>query len=86
MISHVPVMKQSIVKGPPTVNHCRKISIGFNAQCPKKDRAAERWTYLCVVNLAGTKQRIHGIISWKKETGEIDEEGAGDVEEHKEEI
>jgi hypothetical protein len=47
-----------------------------------------RWslTYLSVINLAGTEERIKGIVSWYEEAGKVDQEGTGDVEEDQEEV
>jgi hypothetical protein len=43
-------------------------------------------TYLCIINLARTEQRIEGIISGDEETSKVDKERAGDVEEYQEEV
>jgi len=43
-------------------------------------------TYLSVINLAGTEERIEGIVSWYEEAGKVDKKGTGDVEEDQEEV
>ena len=43
-------------------------------------------TYLCIIDLAGTEKRIERIISWDQETGEVDKEGAGDIEKDEKEV
>lgn len=46
----------------------------------------DRWTYLCIIDLAGTKERIERIVSGKQEAGKVDEKGACNVEKDEEEV
>lgn len=43
-------------------------------------------TYLRVINLAGTEERIERVIPRQYETSKVDEKLAGDVKENQEEV
>jgi hypothetical protein len=43
-------------------------------------------TYLGIINLAGTEERIEGIVSGHEKAGEVDEKGTSDIEEDQEEV
>ena len=42
------------------------------------------WAYLSVIGFAGAEQGAQGIVAWHQESGKVDEEFAGDVEEDEE--
>jgi hypothetical protein len=71
-------------RGVRTVNHCKNVS----KRCEQAfaTGAGNRGTHLSIIDLACAEQCVQRVVAGNHKAGDVDEEGAGNVEEDEEKV